>query len=165
VTAPRCTTSDAFSSDVGVQPAPTAVAGAVLLSLEPTAFTRFSRMRSLTREMTIDQASLFSSHRFGSLSAPLIVPIGSVIKQVDGFGTCSANGCWHWFLREYDLSAGTCVLVSAATSPTGPGVLQTTLNPDFTVAAGHIYELATYPTTAPASKISACVQYVPPAPR
>ncbi|MGA3058343.1 MAG: hypothetical protein ABSE70_09980 [Candidatus Limnocylindrales bacterium] len=100
----------------------------------------------------------------GGLLTALPLPAGATIWQVDAYGYRMTAGTQWWYLDDENTMAGGTQSTVEATSPSGTGLLQTTMTfaSGLTLAVGHHWVVSLWPNSSTSGYVGAIVQYTLP---
>jgi hypothetical protein len=147
---------------VGAEALPTVLAGATVKSLPLAAFIDVGTNANTPAWLNFVGASGAYSNSPFALVAPLDLPVGATLKQLDCYGARSTLGAQTWNLNDQNLVTGAASVAGAATSISTTGVIQTTMTLTTVAAVGHAYMVSIFPTAADNLCNGVVYQYLPP---
>jgi hypothetical protein len=151
-------------SDGGVsaQLAPTIIAGATVKSLPLAAFITVGiSNNSLAWLNVVASSGAYSDSGF-AVVAPLDLPVGATLKQLDCYGVRTTVGTQAWNLIDQNLVTGSATTALTGTSLSTTGAIQTTMTPSTVVANGHGYMVSMFPSASDNVLNGVIYQYLPP---
>ena len=144
--------------------APAAIPGTTMRAVGSEHFLPYSLSGGATLVFTSGSMpfGVYGSNN-DTISAPLDLPVGAVLKRVDCYGLRGTNGDQSWSVFNLDLPSGGGTGVALNGTASGNGMVQTAIDVNLPVNAGQRFNVVLFASSASSAAVGAVYQYVEPA--